>query len=85
MPTDWGEGNFPDDWPDAALVESLIRRGNIVDGQVSLSRNSVFVLGGCQNVGAERQRVVATSRRLFLESNTMYMTMSTFEPLIFPK
>lgn len=44
MPTDWGEGNFPGGGPDAALVESLIRRGHIVDSQVSRARYSIFVL-----------------------------------------
>lgn len=44
MPTDWGEGNFPGGGPDAALVESLIRRGHIVDSQVSRAGYSIFVL-----------------------------------------
>lgn len=83
MPTDWGEGNFPGGGPDAALVESLIRRGHIVDSQVSRARYSIFVLGRWQNVGAERQRVVPTSRRLFLESNTMVPDNEYFQAFDF--
>lgn len=44
MPTDWGEGNFPGGGPDAALVESLIRRGHIVDSQVSRAGYSIPML-----------------------------------------